>query len=62
MKKITLLMLFCCTQFILFAQKKQVSQEVLRETPKTVRCYTSEYMDELRKKNPKIQTDHTYIL
>ena len=60
MKKITLLMLFCCTQFILFAQKKQVSQEVLRETPKTVRCYTSEYMDELRKKNPKIQTDRQF--
>ncbi len=53
-------MFFCCTQFILFAQKKQFSQEVLRETPKTVRCHTSEYMDELRKKNPKIQTEKQF--
>ena len=59
MKKITLLMFFCCLQAILFAQKSQISQETSGEIPK-IKCYTSEYMDGLRKKNPKIQTEKQF--
>ena len=53
-------MLFCCLQVILFAQKNQIPQETSKEIPKIKKCYTSEYMDGLRKKNPKMQTEKQF--
>ena len=57
MRKITLLVLFCCTHLMMLAQTKSTNTN---ETPTRVKCYTTEYMAELRRNNPRMQTDEQF--
>jgi hypothetical protein len=57
MRKITLLVLFCCTHLMMMAQTKSTNTN---ETPARVKCYTTEYMSELRRANPRMQTDEQF--
>ncbi len=57
MRKITLLVLFCCTHLMMLAQTKSTNTN---EAPTRVKCYTTEYMAELRRNNPKMQTEEQF--
>ena len=57
MRKITLFVLFCCTHLMALAQTTSTNAN---ETPARIKCYTTEYMAELRRNNPRMQTDEQF--